>query len=307
MEIYNPFQEQVRKLFDDNSFMIYDGFYLAALGARICYSDKHPAALLLYDERVYAPDKRVEFLGRCARRGHYSVFAHSPVEIIEGRGVDPTNITKLWKCGPTWIANGWHLADAGLVESVMDTADENKVDMIFIDVHGMERDLETAAKENLDGILYGVIRMDDSSWDAVVIHGASRVCTHQIVRHVWLNISQRSLRYTKLDENEFYYPVIKHNNEMVVNSAYNLMQKSYQTAYMDYNLLTTIMDVPRDAARYVLPMGAKSTIMLSGPSFAIDFFCRRRNSNEAAPEIRQWARLIEHARRYYYERTKKHK
>lgn len=78
---YSTFLENLYDNYTVKRFIIPDCLFLSSIGARMCYSDKHPFKMIFNDERIYDNNERLNFLLRLAKSKHFSVFAHSPIFI----------------------------------------------------------------------------------------------------------------------------------------------------------------------------------------------------------------------------------
>ena len=283
---------------EGNEPIFKDGLFLAALGARICYSDKPPLELLATDHRIIDKEERVKFLTRLAKAGHYSVFAHSPIFVkyfypgcagalpykawwhdIE----EEAGWTKRYVC-----ANARHMMEAysededvqkRLISSVLEYDDSFSMKIFTATRDGIILH-NTVPPEPKHKPYLVVFFIDKKPWQwfSVVIHGVSVIMTHQLVRHTWLNFSQRSHRYTKVDG--FVIPsTIKNTvNEPIFESLIYRATDIYDELCR--------CGIPKEDARFVLPSGRETTIMASGPRFIWEDFVNKRNHSKAQWEIR---------------------
>lgn len=111
---------------------------------------------------------------------------------------------------------------------------------------------------------------------------ASRVLTHELVRHRMASYSQRSQRYVK--ENEPRYiepPEIKERGE----SAQEQFEQAMRVCWEGYrNLLAR--GVKPEIARYVLPNACETQIICTWNFREIRHIIKLRTSKRALPEIR---------------------
>lgn len=111
---------------------------------------------------------------------------------------------------------------------------------------------------------------------------ASRVLTHELVRHRMASYSQRSQRYVK--ENEPRYiepPEIKERGE----SAQEQFEQAMRVCWEGYrNLLAK--GVKPEIARYVLPNACETQIICTWNFREIRHIIKLRTSKRALPEIR---------------------
>jgi len=270
-----------------------DNLILSAIGARICYSDQSPIDLIREDPRIYDPVERIKFLKRLRKAKHYSVFAHSPLfmeylyttnhplpykswwyDINEG------NYTRRYVC-----FNVRHLVESQHDNSPVFTLnDDSDVDLkMFLltdDNIELVSSLSSVLEPNNPYLLVFYIDKKPWEWYSVVIHGVSSCMTHQLVRHTWLNFSQRSHRYTKVDYGDVVVPpsikdtVFEISYQSIVSKCFDVYEDFIQRG------------IPKEDARYIIPSGRMYTIMASGPRFVWEDFINKRNHYRAQWEIR---------------------
>lgn len=113
----------------------------------------------------------------------------------------------------------------------------------------------------------------------------SRACSHQLVRHRIASYSQRSQRYTKTkDSEEFVMPDSIMNNP----EALKFADTAYSTALTVYNKLIEL-GIKCEDARYVLPAGVPTSIVMTMNFSALRHFFKMRLSKKAQAEIRSYA------------------
>lgn len=129
-----------------------------------------------------------------------------------------------------------------------------------------------------------------------VIKGLSRVSTHQLVRHRIASYSQQSQRYNRFkydDEDaqmsdfmvvpESVMPII-HNNGAVFNAVASM--------FALYQHLIEDCGVPAEDARFFLPEGVRSNLVVTMNLRSWLHFCHERLCKSAQWEIRNVAKLI---------------
>lgn len=117
-----------------------------------------------------------------------------------------------------------------------------------------------------------------------LISNASRACTHQLVRHRMASYSQQSQRYTTFDDCTFVMPESakgKPDMERLFTDAYNAAMDAYKTLIA--------AGILAEDARYVLPSGASSNIVVTMNFRELIHFCGERMCNRAQWEIRHIA------------------
>jgi thymidylate synthase (FAD) len=115
------------------------------------------------------------------------------------------------------------------------------------------------------------------------ISGISRTCSHQFVRSKHLDFLQRSQRYcAESQEDLFVYPKTSEDTKI---------SGLYQTAYRVYKELLEA-GVKKEDARFVLPEGTKTELIVTGNLQAWLDFVHLRADKHAQWEIRKVAREI---------------
>jgi len=282
-----------------------DSLLLSALGARICYSADHPIKLLRKDPRVNSLEDRVKFLTRLYQAKHFSVFAHSPFFFVEPAERKPLILFKLWfvdkGADRYYCGNFRHLAEACKFNSLSAEAFElylrhvsdlaqgvdislwvswefdDEPTVVELSDYGYGEDLEKSC------VLCFYIDSFPWGWFSFIIHGASRVFSHQLVRHTWLNFSQRSHRYTKVDR--VVKPCLAEDLHYSFDEAVWLSIRTYHTLVE--------LGTPKEDARFIAPTGTATTIMASGPLFVWQDFVEKRNHQRAQWEIRRFAQIVD--------------
>lgn len=114
------------------------------------------------------------------------------------------------------------------------------------------------------------------------ISGITRICSHQFVRSKHLDFLQRSQRYCNESETQFVVP----NTTMA-----SLITDSYQASLDTYNKLIEA-GVKKEDARFVLPNGGTTELVVTGNFQAWVDFIKLRADTHAQWEIRQVAKEI---------------
>jgi thymidylate synthase (FAD) len=120
------------------------------------------------------------------------------------------------------------------------------------------------------------------------IDGISRVTTHQLVRHRIASYSQQSQRYVAFkDELDCIIPdTIKNDN-----AALKKYKAAFKKAHDDYKELLQ-MGIPQEDARYILPNGAETKIVVTMNARALLHFFELRCCLRAQKEIREMAKAM---------------
>lgn len=120
-----------------------------------------------------------------------------------------------------------------------------------------------------------------------LIEDASRALTHQLVRHRLASYSQRSGRYTGLEDGDWYVipPTIAKKPEAV-----KLYVDTLSVVKDAYLTLTDEMDIPKEDARFLLPNGQFTNIAVTMNCRTLKNFFGERLCNRAQWEIRELAK-----------------
>lgn len=117
--------------------------------------------------------------------------------------------------------------------------------------------------------------------------GLSRVCTHQLVRHRLASYSQQSQRYVGMDKAACVVPP----SVAAVPEALRLYEAQLESAWKCYRELAAL-GVDREDARFVLPHGAETKIVVTMNARELHHFFGIRLCRRAQWEIRELARLM---------------
>ncbi len=114
------------------------------------------------------------------------------------------------------------------------------------------------------------------------VSGISRVCSHQFVRSKHLDFLQRSQRYCNESSTDFVVPP---------SANPDIVRAAYQAALDTYNELLK-QGVKKEDARFVLPNGGSTELIVTGNFQAwLDFIALRADTH-AQYEIRNVAKTI---------------
>lgn len=123
---------------------------------------------------------------------------------------------------------------------------------------------------------------------------ASRVLTHELVRHRIASYSQRSQRYVDESEPRYITPpfdipkVPNHPEYPNSETAKAWFQEVIERCWQRYRDLLTI-GVPREIARYILPNACETQIVMTMNFRELRHFIKLRSSKRALPEMREVA------------------
>jgi thymidylate synthase (FAD) len=116
---------------------------------------------------------------------------------------------------------------------------------------------------------------------------ASRVLTHELVRHRLASYSQRSQRYVKETEPRYIEPPEIKDNE----AAHSQFQEAMKACWQAYGDLLA-KGAKAEIARYVLPNACETQIICSWNFREIRHIIKLRTSKRALPEFRAVAAEI---------------
>ncbi len=130
------------------------------------------------------------------------------------------------------------------------------------------------------------------------ISGISRVTSHQLVRHRMASYSQQSQRYVKplcgespLEQSEYtplFQCVIP---ESIKNTKYYENKRVAKVMWILNGLYRTLLEegVPEEDARYLIPQGVTTSIVVTMNARELQHFCGLRRCTRAQWEIREVA------------------
>lgn len=123
-----------------------------------------------------------------------------------------------------------------------------------------------------------------------LIEGVSRALTHQLVRHRIASFSQKSGRYTKVDDSTEWYVVPKSiSKNPKALEIYMQEMKNISTAY---EKLMTECDIPAEDARFLMPNGQTTNIVVTMNCRTLKNFFAHRLCTRAQWEIRGLANTM---------------
>ena len=306
-----------------------DSFPYTALGARVCYNSGDLNSLL-NDPRVVDRQKRAEFLSKLGNYKHFSVFAHCFVykKVGEENALKIAATYFKTHYNPKY-PDVVGVSLRHYLEELLKT-DENEYSKAFEKLAEYDtpvKPLETITEGNLMVSLIGLKREYDG-YAVFFIDGISRAMTHQLVRHTTLNFSQRSQRYVREDENYVIMPpsILESQEEIELDisamnqtiakiyevlknlkgeipkpeildtkskvKAYDLAKLHDELSQYIYDLLVYGYKIKREDARFFLPTGRRTTIVVSSTLNWIKDFIEKRNNTHAQWEIRNVAKIM---------------
>jgi thymidylate synthase (FAD) len=266
-----------------------DTFPLASFGARVCYSDGDLNSLLS-DARIINKQRRAEFLSKLGNYKHFSVFSHS----FTYKRIGEDNALRI---GATYFKSRYNpkysdtigISLRHYLEELLNT-DQEQYNNAFKQLAEYDTPItpiETYTKDNLTISLLH-LNTNYDGYAVFYIDGISRVATHQLIRHSSLNFSQRSQRYVKEDDNYIIIPPSISSDQQ----AKGLLKMIDKVAQDTYNILVNSFKIKREDARFILPAGRKTTIVVSGTLNWIKDFIDKRDNIHAQWEIRNIASIM---------------
>lgn len=156
--------------------------------------------------------------------------------------------------------------------------------------HTIEELKEELTSEKIEKLIFSILRsghhsvLEHASF-TYGIEGISRVTTHQLVRHRLASYSQQSQRYTKFDkQSDFIIPdTIKKNDDF----KKRFVELSNKTLELYHEMIGS--GIPLEDARYILPSGVNTRIMVTMNARELLHFLRLRTCLRAQWEIREMA------------------
>ncbi|PMP91301.1 MAG: thymidylate synthase (FAD) [Hydrogenobaculum sp.] len=263
--------------------------WLCALGARVCYTKKSLEDLL-QESKITQKKETKDFLLRLCSYKHFSVFSHAFTYKKLDKEKAVYLAAKYFKT--YWNEETPDIIGFSLRHYLEDLTEEER-----------DKTIEDILTLNKDSTIPNVVGSEDNvtlvyisrayyGYAVFYLEDISRVMTHQLVRHTFLNFSQRSQRYVlqfpkKKDlprpDMMIIPPTIKNNNEAL--DIFIKATKQSEDAYIDL----VNMGIPAEDARFILPHGQKTNIVVSGPIPHIMDFINKRIEKGAQWEIRDVA------------------
>ncbi len=262
--------------------------WLCALGARVCYTKKNLFELLK-ESKLTQKDQTKEFLLRLCSYKHFSVFSHA----FTYKSLSPQEAVyigaKYFKT--YWNENTPDIIGISLRHYLEDLSEEER-DIAIEKIIELNANIEPSIVESLENVHLVYISREYYGYVVFYLEDISRVLTHQLVRHTFLNFSQRSQRYVlqfpkKKDlprpDMMIIPPSIKTNKD-----ALDIFLKAVKQSEDAYIELVN-MGIPAEDARFLLPHGQKTNIVVSAPIPHMMDFISKRTEKGAQWEIRDVA------------------
>ncbi len=151
-------------------------------------------------------------------------------------------------------------------------------------VNPMELEEEKVSKVLEEVIRRGHLSVLEHASFTFYVEGISRVTSHQLVRHRMASYSQQSQRYVKISEGSFVIPesILKNEN------ARRIFEECVKKCYEAYEEMIAL-GVPKEDARYVIPQGVVTSIVITMNARELLHFFSLRLCLRAQWEIRELA------------------
>jgi Predicted alternative thymidylate synthase len=238
--------------------------WLCALGARVCYTKK-TLEELLQESKITNKQETKEFLLRLCSYKHFSVFSHAFTYKKLEKEKAIYLAAKYFKT--YWNEETPDIIGFSLRHYLEDLTEEER-DKAIEEILTLNKDsMIPNIVDSNDNVTLVYISREYYGYAVFYLENISRVMTHQLVRHTFLNFSQRSQRYVlqfpkKKDvprqDMMIIPPTIKNNQQAL--GIFLKATKQSEEAYIDL----VNMGIPAEDARFILPHGQKTNIVVSG-------------------------------------------
>lgn len=257
----------------------------SSFGARVCYTSGD-LNYLLQDPRVVEKERRAEFLSKLGNYKHFSVFAHSFIY----KKVGEYTALRIGATKFKSVYNPKHPDVIGIslrhyLEELLAYCEKDYY-RVFEKIAEFEAGINPVGQKENTTLLR--LQTEYDGWAVFYIDGVSRNMTHQLVRHTKLNFSQRSQRYVKEDENYLIIPPSIAENPQ----SRQLAKSLDEMAQAVYDMLVYQLKIKREDARFILPSGRRTSIVVSGTLTDFYDFIEKRDNIHAQWEIRNIARQM---------------
>jgi thymidylate synthase (FAD) len=137
------------------------------------------------------------------------------------------------------------------------------------------------------GVLFDPMLVMDHVVYMFEIEDCSRVTTHQLVRHRVASYDQESQRFSAATKEGVVVPPNVRSNEV----ASKVFEEAMECVYAAYEKLVTA-GVPKEDARYILPNGIKTKIVMTISAKSLMHFVWQRTALQAQWEIMELATAL---------------
>lgn len=266
--------------------------WVCALGARVCYTKKDINGLLV-ESKLTQKQETKEFLLRLCSYKHFSVFSHAFIYKKLSYEMAVYLGAKYFKT--YWNENTPDIIGFSLRHYLEDLSEEER-NIAIEKIIELNQGIAPFIIDKEDNAYLVYISRDYHGYAVFYLENISRVLTHQLVRHTFLNFSQRSQRYVlqfpkkptyKRPDMMIIPPCIKNNEK-----ALNIFLKAVKQSEDSYIELINL-GIPAEDARFILPHGQKTNILVSAPIPHILDFINKRIEKGAQWEIRDIAHKMQ--------------
>ncbi|MFP3293801.1 MAG: FAD-dependent thymidylate synthase [Hydrogenobaculum sp.] len=263
--------------------------WLCALGARVCYTKK-TLEELLQESKITNKQETKEFLLRLCSYKHFSVFSHAFTYKKLEKEKAIYLAAKYFKT--YWNEETPDIIGFSLRHYLEDLTEEER-DKAIEEILTLNKDsMIPNIVDSNDNVTLVYISREYYGYAVFYLENISRVMTHQLVRHTFLNFSQRSQRYVLqfpkkkelLRQDMMIIPPTIKNNQQALDIFLKATKQS-EEAYIDL----VNMGIPAEDARFILPHGQKTNIVVSGTIPHLMDFISKRIEKGAQWEIRDTA------------------
>lgn len=237
---------------------------------------EHAARVCYRSEMSGSKEKRHRFLLRLAERQHLSVFEHA-------------RYVGFYKGGSPYHMY-WPMRYGMSI-----TQQESE---LFVVSMNARNGIEFTGKNplfNPESLGLEFLQYDDLSDEEKITHasatfeiyGVSRACGNQIERHRVASYSQESMRYVDMDGQKVVEPWTIHTSVEAIEQYHNAVNAAFEA----YKALRSL-GIPKEDARYVLPLGTQTVIVMTKTLEWWRHFIKLRSSKHAQWEIRGIANAV---------------
>jgi len=149
--------------------------------------------------------------------------------------------------------------------------------------HNSTGDSEDNIKLMKKIVKWGHYSVLEHAYATFKVEGISRACSHQMIRHRHLSFVEKSLRYT--EPNDIIIP----NN---ISDGASYRSGNLIAQIKDFYFRMVNNNIPKEDARFILPMGTGTKLMVTGNFRAWREFLQKRLIPQAQWEIRDLAGKI---------------
>ncbi len=137
------------------------------------------------------------------------------------------------------------------------------------------------------GVEFDPMAMMDHVVYMFEIEDASRITTHQLVRHRMASYDQESQRFSAATREGMVTPKSIQSNE----EASKAFEEALKAVYASYEKMAAA-GVPKEDARYILPGGIKTKIVMTLSARSLMHMVWQRTALQAQWEIRELASTL---------------